>query len=359
MPNEFWGDDIVRTHAEGAENHRPPLLVLDPLLEFLDLHELGEGEPVIRRIGAGLSNATYLFDRGGSRFVLRRPPRPPIPPSANDMLREAHVLHQLSPRARVPRVLVVCDDVSVIGAPFYVMAEVDGQVMTTHLPDALDTPGQRRRISEELVDALVEIHEVDWRAAGLGGLGRADEYLQHQLRRFLKLWDQTKTRELPAVERVADWLKANVPQSPSTTIVHGDYRLGNVLYAHDAPALLNAVLDWEQSRIGDPLADLGYMCALYVERGDASLGQWDHSGVTRQAGFLTRAEMTARYEERSGRSTAGVRWHHALALWKSIVLMEGNYRRAAWGMTDDPYLKTFGDGVIALGERAEAVVFGG
>jgi aminoglycoside phosphotransferase (APT) family kinase protein len=358
MAHEIAPDDIVRTHAEGAANDRPPLLVLDPLLAFLDARGLGEGEPEIAAIGDGHSNATYLFTCGDVRFVLRRPPRPPIPPSANDMLREARVLSALAGRARVPEVLAVCEDEAVLGAPFYVMEMVEGDVVTTTMPAALDTPVERRRTADDLIDALVEVHGVDWRAAGLEGFGKPDGYLERQLRRFLGLWDHNKTREIPAVEVVGDWLKANLPESPAATIVHGDYRLGNVLLASGAPARIAAVLDWEMSTIGDPLADLGYFCTLYVERDDPSLGKFELSGVTREEGWPTRAELVARYEERSGRSMTDIRWYQTLALWKSIVFMEGNYRRASSGMSDDPYLKAFGDGVVGLAERAEALTRG-
>jgi aminoglycoside phosphotransferase (APT) family kinase protein len=358
MPHEIAPDDIVRTHEEAAAGTRPPLLVLDPLLSFLDEQGLGEGEPDIRPIGDGHSNATYLFERGGARFVLRRPPRPPIPPSANDMLREARVLRGLEGRARVPRVLAVCDDEAVIGAPFYVMEMVEGFVVTTEMPAVLDTPEERRNTAHDLIDALVEVHGVDWRAAGLEGFGKPDGYLERQLRRFLGLWDHNKTREIPAVEAVGEWLKTHLPQSPPATIVHGDYRLGNVLLAPRAPARIAAILDWEMSTIGDPLADLGYFCTLYVERDDPSLGKFELSKVTRAEGWPTRAELVARYEERSGRSMTDIRWYQTLALWKSIVFMEGNYKRASSGMSDDPYLKAFGDGVVGLADRAEALTRG-
>jgi aminoglycoside phosphotransferase (APT) family kinase protein len=359
MGHEIAPDDIVRTHAEAAADGRPPLLVLEPLLAFLDRHDLGDGEPDIRPIGDGHSNATYLFDRGGARFVLRRPPRPPIPPSANDMLREARVLRGLEGRARVPRVLAVCEDPAVLGAPFYVMEEVIGHVVTDAMPHGLDTPQERRRTAEELVDALVEIHGVDWRAAGLEGFGKPEGYLERQLRRFLGLWDHNKTREIPAVEHVGAWLGANLPESPPATIVHGDYRLGNVLLEPEAPARVSAVLDWEMSTIGDPLADLGYLCTLYVDRDDPSLGKFELSSVTREEGWLTRAELVARYEDRSGRPMTDIRWYQTLALWKSIVFMEGNFKRASSGMSDDPYLKAFGDGVVQLAARAEELTRGG
>jgi aminoglycoside phosphotransferase (APT) family kinase protein len=358
MAQEIAADDIVRTHAEAAAAERAPLLVLDPLLAFLDTHDLGDGEPEIRAIGDGHSNATYLFDRGGARFVLRRPPRPPIPPSANDMLREARVLSALEGRARVPRVLAVCDDEAVLGAPFYVMEEVVGHVVTSAMPHVLDTPEERLRTAHDLVDALVEIHGVDWRAAGLEGFGKPEGYLERQLRRFLGLWEHNKTREIPEVEVVGTWLKENLPASPAATIVHGDYRLGNVLLAPEPPSRIAAVLDWEMSTIGDPLADLGYFCTLYVERDDPTLGKFELSRVTREDGWPTRAELVSRYEERSGRAMTDIRWYQALALWKSIVFMEGNFKRASSGMSDDPFLKAFGDGVTALAERAEALTRG-
>ena len=355
MPHEIAPDDIVRTHAEAEANGRPPLLVMEPLLAFLDQHGLGDGEPEIAPIGDGHSNATYRFDRGGARFVLRRPPRPPIPPSANDMLREARVLSGLHGRARVPEVLAVCDDPAVIGAPFYVMELVDGHVVTTEMPAVLDTPEERRRTAHELIDALVEVHGVDWRAAGLEGFGRPDGYLERQLKRFGGLWERNRTRELPAVERVAAWLSSHIPASPPATIVHGDFRLGNVMFAPGAPARLVAVFDWEMSTIGDPLADLGYLCTFWVDRDDPPAGVFEQHALTRAPGWPSRAELVARYEERSGRAMGDIRWYRAMALWKIIVFMEGNYRRALAGSVDDPYLTTFGEAIADLADRAEAL----
>jgi aminoglycoside phosphotransferase (APT) family kinase protein len=353
-------DDIVRDAADAVANDRPPLLVLEPLERFLDDHDIGEGEISATPIGEGHSNVTYLIDRGGTQVVLRRPPRPPIPPSAHDVLREARLLGALRDTpARVPGVLAVCPDTDVIGAPFYIMEFVEGEVIVASIPDPLDSPRERRRIADELLDALVEIHAVDWEAAGLGDFGKPTGYLERQLRRFLGLWELNKTREIAAVESVGAWLAANMPTSGPATIVHGDFRLGNTMYASTAPARLVAVLDWEMATIGDPLADIGYLCMMWSEPGDPESGLRAHLGnVTRAEGFPTRAEMIARYEERSGRSMNNIRWYTTLALWKSVVFMEGNYKRAVAGMTDDPYLKQFGDGVLELARQAEAVAHG-
>ncbi|HEU4978323.1 MAG TPA: phosphotransferase family protein [Solirubrobacteraceae bacterium] len=353
-------DDVVRSTAEAEGNERVPLLVLDPLEAFLDEAGIGSGAIDVEAIGEGHSNVTYLLRREGCEVILRRPPRPPLPPSAHDVLREARVLAALGPTpARVPAVLATCGDESVIGAPFYVMEKVEGHVVTSQVPPALDTVEDRRRMGEELVDALVEVHAVDWQAAGLEGFGKPTGYLERQLRRFLGLWEHNRTREIPAVEKVGEWLRTNLPESGPATIVHGDYRLGNVMIGPGAPARLVAIFDWEMATIGDPLADLGYLCTLWIDREDPSLGMFELSSVTRQEGFPRRHELVARYEERSGRSMTDIRWYQTLALWKSIVFMEGNYKRAVAGATDDPYLKGFGEGVVQLANRAEALAFGG
>jgi aminoglycoside phosphotransferase (APT) family kinase protein len=353
-------DDIVATHADGSANARPPLLVLEPLRAFLDAHGLGEGEIEVSSIGEGHSNMTYLIERSGTEMVLRRPPRPPLPPSAHDVLREARLLRALRDTpARVPEVLAVGEDPAIIGSPFYVMERVAGEVIVDSVPEALDTPAERARVSEQLIDALVEVHAVDWRAAGLEGFGRPTGYLERQLKRFSGLWELNMTREVAPIERVEKWLGEHMPESPAATIVHGDYRLGNTMYAAEAPAQLVAVLDWEMTTIGDPLADLGYLCMMWTESSDPELGMREHLGrVTRAEGFPTRDELIASYEERSGRSMSDIRWYTTLAVWKMAVFMEGNYKRALAGTTDDPYLKQFGAGVVELAERAEGIAHG-
>jgi aminoglycoside phosphotransferase (APT) family kinase protein len=353
-------DDIVATPEEAEANSRPPLLVLEPLTEFLDERTIGAGEVRATPIGDGHSNVTYLIERGAEEVVLRRPPRPPLPPSAHDVLREARLLRALRDTpARVPDVLAVCSDPATIGAPFYVMERIEGEVIVASVPEPLDTPPERARIGAELIDSLVEIHAVDWREVGLEDFGKPTGYLERQLRRFTGLWELNKTREIPAVESVGAWLAEHLPSSGPATIVHGDYRLGNTMFAAQAPARLEAVLDWEMATIGDPLADVGYLCMMWTEAGDDLGGLREHLGkVTRAEGFPTRAELIARYEDQSGRSMSDIRWYTTLAVWKSIVFMEGNYKRALAGMTDDPYLKQFGDGVLELAQRAEEVAHG-
>jgi aminoglycoside phosphotransferase (APT) family kinase protein len=351
-------DDIVESHAAAARNERPPLLVLEPLRAFLDEHGLGSGALEAEPVGEGHSNVTYVVRRGDRVLVVRRPPRGPLPPSAHDVLREARLLRAIrGTAARVPEVLAVCDDESVIGAPFYVMKFLEGEVIGNEVPRALDTPPERRRIGEELIDALVEIHAVDWRSC-LEGFGKPTGYLERQVRRFTGLWERNRTRDVQAVERVGRWLGENLPESGPATIVHGDYRLGNTMFARDAPARLIAVFDWEMATIGDPLADIGYLCMTWSQADDPPPGRFQLGRVSRAEGFPTRAELIERYERASGREVGDLRWYTTLALWKSVVFMEGNYRRAIEGRTDDPYLKSFGEGVLELAQRAEAIAFG-
>ncbi len=353
--------DVVDTPREAAELELPPLVVREPLEAFLDSHGIGSGRIEVERIGEGHSNVTFLVTRAGARVVLRRPPRPPLPPSAHDVLREARLLRALeSTPVRVPSVLASSGDDSVLGVPFYVMEEIHGSVITTGIPAALDNPQECRRLCEELVDRLAEVHAVDWQACGLEGYGKPTGYLERQLRRFTGLWEHNKTRELAIVEEVRDWLAANVPDSPASTIVHGDYRLGNVMVADEPPARLVAIFDWELSTIGDPLADLGYFTVTWAQADDpddtsfASL-----SAATRGEGFMTRDELIERYEERSGRSMSALNWYQALALWKAAVFMEGNYKRFSMGASDDPYLALFDEGVPALAEKARQIAHAG
>ncbi|HWH43639.1 MAG TPA: phosphotransferase family protein [Thermoleophilaceae bacterium] len=352
--------EIVDTPDEAAGQDLPPLIVREPLEAYLDSQGIGSGRVEAERIGEGHSNITYLVRRGGERVVLRRPPRPPLPPSAHDVLREARLLSAISPAdVRTPRVLSACDDESVLGVPFYVMEYVEGTVITDSIPAPLDNPAERRRAAESLVDALAEVHAVDWEACGLEGFGKPTGYLDRQLRRFNGLWEHNKTRELPIVQEVADWLAANKPESPVSTIVHGDYRLGNTMVADDAPARVISIFDWELATIGDPLADVGYLAVTWIQPGDPEDTMFSSlSAVTRREGFLTREEIIARYEERSGRSMAALNWYGALALWKAAVFMEGNYKRFIQGNSDDEFLGLFDKGVPALAEKAREVALG-
>jgi len=342
---------------------QPPLIVVEAVREFLDEHRLGSGELSARRIGeGGGSNFSFLLDRAdGSRFVLRRPPRPPLPPTAHDVVRESRLQLALAPLGiRVPNIRAVCEDESLLGVPFYVMDYIDGHVITAELPPPLDgEPRARRRLADDLVDTLVEIHAADVTTPGLAAFARPGNYNERQVRRFAQLWEINQTRELPAVVEVGKWLGDNVPEQLPATVVHGDYRLGNMIVTRDNPERIAAVLDWEMGTIGDPRADVGYLVATYSEPGGRTnpLGT---SPVTTSAGFPSRAELVARYAERSGREVEPLPWFEALALWKAAVFCEAIYGRYVRGelTTDDHRAGGFEEGVPLLAETAAAVIAG-
>jgi aminoglycoside phosphotransferase (APT) family kinase protein len=324
----------------------------EPLHAYLDSFGLPPGELVLTEIGEGHSNLTFLVRRGGERVVLRRPPYGPLAPSANDVLREARVLSGLHRAgARVPEVLSVCEQPDVIGVPFFLMGYVEGHVLIERIPDELDGPDAPARVCDELIDTLAEIHAVDLEQAGLTTLGRRDGYLERQLRRFGGLLEHNATRPLPELERVAGWLEANMPASQASTLVHGDYRLGNLMFERTRPRVI-AVFDWEMSTLGDPLADLGYCTATWAQPGEPGNPLFDISGVTRGPGFPNREQLAQRYAAATGLSVDALRWYQALAIWKVAILLEGSYARFLEGASSDPFFARLVDGVPALARLA-------
>ena len=268
MPVTLAPDDIVRTHADAAANEREPLLVLEPLIEFLDAHGLeAPADLTASPIGDGHSNVTFALSTGS---VLRRPPRGPLAAERPRRAPRGPAARsaRFDARARAEGARGVRGHGRDRRAVLRDGADRRRASSPTRFPTTLDTPEQHGRIADELIDALVELHGTDWEDAGLEGFGKPTGYLERQLRRFNGLWEHNRTRELPQVEEVGAWLQSSIPDSPPATIVHGDYRLGNTMFAAAAPARLIAIFDWEMATIGDPLADVGYMLMHWTEPGD-------------------------------------------------------------------------------------------
>jgi aminoglycoside phosphotransferase (APT) family kinase protein len=354
--------DIVETAADADRLDRPPLVVLDRVREFLDEHGLGSGAVRASRIGeGGGSNFTFLLERESGRYVLRRPPRPPLPPSAHDVVREARL--QLALReagfVRLPTIVAVCEDEGLLGVPFYVMEELEGFVPTDELPPGLESKSSRRTLGFDLVDALVEIHAADVTTPALAAFSRPGSYNERQVRRFAQLWEINKTRELPDVEEVGVALAGRLPEPLPGTVVHGDFRLGNTMVAHAEPMRIEAVLDWEMGAIGDPRADVGYLLATYSEPGGPPnpLGT---SPVTSMPGFPSRAELVERYVAGSGRDVEPLAWFEALALWKAAVFCEAIYGRFVRGQlgAEDARAARFEEGVPYLAAAAAEALAG-
>ncbi|MDQ1626569.1 MAG: hypothetical protein QOI54_313 [Actinomycetota bacterium] len=320
----------------------------------------GGGDVTVRRHGEGHSNLTYVVARGGRDWILRRPPAGPLLPTAHDVVREYRVLDLLGradPPVRVPRVVAVCEDTSVLGVPFYLMERVEGTVVRGALPPWLDERGQRA-LGLDVADALAELHRASPEPFAAAGLGRASGYLHRQVRRWVgqregiqaaAAAEGGRARALPDYDAVRDWLRGHLPPESAPAVVHGDYKLDNVIVAGTRVA---AIVDWEMATVGDPRADLGYLVSCWAEPGE----RYPLPGLaTSGPGFPTRAQLVARWESASGREAGDLRWFVTLAAWKLAVLLEASYHRHLAGTTDDPFFATLEDGVPALLAHAREV----
>lgn len=319
----------------------------------------GDAPLQIELISGGRSNLTYLIRAGERAWVLRRPPLGHVLPTAHDMAREFRVLSALADTdVPAPRTVALCEDPSYNGMPFYVMEHCQGVIITERLPAGFaETPTERRRLSIGLVDALVRLHAVDYQAVGLGDFGRPQGYLERQIRRWWEQWERSQTRELPGIDELAHRLRAALPESPSPTIVHGDYRLGNMMLAPDDPGSVVAILDWEMATLGDPLADLGYTLIYWGDTTDSAdeLAARPAQAVTAQAGFLTRDELMAEYARRSGRDVSAIDYYQVLAIYKLAIINAGIYARYLKGQTVGEGFEGYGASTTRLVERALAL----
>ena len=327
----------------------------------MDEQELARGEPLsVTRITTGHSNEVFRIERGDLVAVLRRPPRTPLSPTAHDMAREFRVLRALRDPAGwherrpvpVPAPIACCTDVDVIGAPFYLMHLVEGVVVRETFPPVLAAdPEGARGCALALIDALAGIHSFDWLVGGLDGFGRPDGYLDRQVPRWLGQLARYKTRELPEVDEAGAWLTERVPPAQPAGVIHGDYKLDNVMLAARLPVELVAVVDWEQSTIGDPLVDLGWVLGLWAQPGDAA----SLAGVTPFAGrsdVPTRRELVDRYAAGTDRDLEHLNYYCVLGLFKLACVMEGSFARFRAGTSDDAYFASLAQGVPALARRA-------
>jgi len=307
------------------------------LATFLEARGLTRGDVTTRPIGDGHSNLTFLVSDGSRRVVVRRPPPPPTPPGAHDMMREARLIGALADTAvPVPRLLATAQAGEVIDVPFYVMSFAAGPVVTTGTPPPLDSPALRRRTGQALADTLADLHAVDWRSAGLADFGRPEGFNERHRRRIGGLVADDDGKPPLNFAEIDTWLAAHVPAESGASIIHNDYRIGNVVLCADRPGEIAAVLDWELATIGDPLLDVGYFLASVPERG-APLTPTEELGVAMlERGYPTRKELAGRYAERTGANLANLGWYTTLALWKLAALYEYGRRRAVRGV-GDPY----------------------
>ena len=318
-------------------------------------------------IAGGRSNLTYLLDAGrpaGSTgqplLVLRRPPLGHVLPTAHDMAREYRVLSALhGTDVPVPRPVALCPDPAVIGAPFYLMEHVTGLVLRTREDGAQVTPGQARQLSMRFADMLSAIHGLDPEAVGLAGFGRPEGYLERQLARWQRQWELSQTREMPGYEQLIARLVAGLPAADDRggTLVHGDYRLDNMLVVLDSSPKIAAVLDWEMSTLGDPLADLGLALVYWAEAGDdESVVLSVSPTVTSCPGFVSRSEIAARYAALTGRDVSGIGYYMAFGCFKLAVVLEGIHSRFLQRKTVGEGFEREGPAVPLLIQRAHRLL---
>jgi len=329
------------------------------LADYLQGRLEGADRPlVIRQFGGGAANLTYDLDFGGREYVLRRPPLGPVAPSSHDMAREHRVLsvlYRAFPPA--PRAFLFCEDPAVIGAPFLVMERRVGIVVRRSIPPAYagiqEAP---RRMSEALLDALVDLHAVDYAALGLETLGRPAGFLERQLEGWHGRWENARREPLADMEAVHRWLSAHCPPTSGASLVHNDYKLDNVMLDEADPGRLVAIFDWDMCTLGDPLSDLGALLGYWSEPDDPPALRAMAMMPTEAAGFLSRAELVRRYARRSGRDCSSIDFYHVLGLYRLAVIAAQIAIRFHRGQTRDERFARFGAlvAVVAAAARTRA-----
>jgi aminoglycoside phosphotransferase (APT) family kinase protein len=331
--DELNFNDPTAQRLERITTGADPAIVGPMLAEIL--HDPRWVECDVALISGGKSNLTYRVACDAGEVILRRPPLGHILPTAHDMGREYRVMTALADTAvPVPRTFHLGEADSPLGASFYVMERVVGHICRNALPPAYgDTPDECGKIGEALVDVLANLHTVDPAAVGLAEFGRPAGFMKRQLRRWSKQWEASKTVDLPALDALRDDLVAAMPEQRASAVVHGDYRLDNTILHPTRVGAIVAVLDWEMSTLGDPLADLGAMLAYWSEANDSEVlcRARIMAPVTACEGFPTRTEIIERYSRRTGIDTSDINWYQAFAYFKLSVVCQGIAARAAGG----------------------------
>ena len=330
----------------------------DRLRRFLDEAFGASASLSVTPLAGGGSCEAFAIDRDAERWVLRRSPRHANVSSAHDVLREYKILDAIKDEpVAIARPIISCDDVAIFGGPFFVMERIDGSAVLSHVPQQwARTPEVHGRALEELIDALVAIHAVDWRACGLGGLEHDGDYLSHQIPRWLAQLASYNGRDLPLAVGIADWLDAHRPVDQPSALFHGDYKLDNVLFAPESPPRLAAVVDWEMAGIGDPLVDLAWALIFHPgPEGTIPLG------VSKDPKFAVeslpdRRELIERYARASSRDVAAIGWYDVFARWKLAIALEGSYAKFLRGQSDKPLHELFGTQADLLLESAEKLI---
>jgi aminoglycoside phosphotransferase (APT) family kinase protein len=314
----------------------------------------GAGQDItVEQFPGGHSNLTYLVRTAGQEYVLRRGPLGPVPPKAHDMAREFHVLQAVHPHfPPAPEVFLLCEDVPVIGAVFFIMERRRGIVVRGTIPPELAAfPDYPKRVSRGFVDCLVQLHGVDIEKRGLAGLGKPAGFLERQVRGWFERWQRAKTEENPAMDRLMRWLAERMPTSPDATLVHNDFKLDNVMLNLENPGQVEAVLDWEMSTVGDPLVDLGLILCYWSQPSDPGGSK---PALTSEPGWFTPAELIGYYAQQTGRDVSRISYYEVFAIFKLAVVLQQIYYRFHRGQTQDERFRNFDSRVRNLIELASS-----
>ena len=316
-----------------------------------------DAELDVTPIRGGGSCEMFRIDGLDEIWVVRRAPLSAVSDTAHQVVREARIIQALATSAvPVPAVLGVCEDISVLGAPFFVMSFVDGHVVRrAGLPLAyVDDPSTQPAIGEQLVDVLVAVHTFDWRSSTLADLSRPEAFLPRQVQRWLSQLEKYRARDLPGVDEVGDWLNAHMPTGADLTLMHGDYKIDNVIWSHAAPPRIEAVLDFEMTTVGDPLIDLAWALIFWPEEGDliALAGPGSLNGM--DGGYCQAPDqLIRRYQEGTGRDLSAFDWYQAFSAWKLAIVLEASFASFRRGESRNPTHETFGFVVDQLLLRAQ------
>ncbi len=337
-------------------------LDLAKLETFLLRHFPGSTGPLaVEQFPSGHSNLTYLVRLGDREMVLRRPPFGSKVKTAHDVGREYRVLSRLHPAyPAAPKVLLYCDDESVLGSPFCLMERIRGIIVRRDPPAGLPfTPQTAQRLSESFIDNLARLHGLDYAAIGLDDLGKPQGYLERQVRGWIGRYHGSQTHDLPQVERISAWLKDHMPASSEAALIHNDYKYDNVVLDPAEITRIVGVLDWEMSTIGDPLADLGTTLAYWIDPQDPDLSQQVRWCPSTYAGSLTRAQLIERYARTTGRDVSNMVFYLAFAQFKVAVIIQQIYYRYHQGLTKDPRFASMPEVIKMLLRASLRTVEGG
>ncbi len=343
-------------HIDTAAVRKGEELNLDALRAHLSGKIDGADQKIeVEQFPGGHSNLTYLLEIGGREYVLRRAPLGPVAPKAHDMVREARVLQAVHPHfGPAPEVYLICEDPSIIGAPFFLMERRHGIVLRDRIPPEVAAyENFAQRISKAFVDCQVELHNVDVEKHGLLSLGKPEGFVERQVKGWSERWGRARTEDNPAMDRLMAWLAATIPPSGKPALVHNDFKLDNVMIANGPPDRIEAVLDWEMTTVGDPVSDLGLTLCYWSS---SLVPGTSLQAVTTGPGWWSRDEYVAYYAKQTGRDLSVLPWHEVFGVFKLAVILQQIYYRFWRGQTTDERFRNFDERVRVLIQRASEMM---